>query len=440
MGRPSITKVASWWLFATLEDNFWEWFFRSYDMGVPHVDPDGRKDKIKPRYLKQLSETPGPLQQRAIRAIDGYRRLFYSKQPVEESGSEAEKLWALERNESANRYLGMEKEWGGAATPENLKLSKRLEEIADSLDMSLEDFALDISGFGGISEIVNEVEFSFDDGRMVVWGTARFDDYEEDGSQPLWQEDEDYPEPEKFPDEPDPDDDSEFYGKPKKKKSLKKIKKGLDTIKREIYFDDEGNLQVENDLFFLTPDARGQGYGTKALMSQVASLRRIKGNNPTVKCFAARRPSPDNFPSLEDNWDPDNPTIAKTEINGYMTWPILGFNARLPQSLHERLPDNLKTGDEMMVSDLMQTPEGRSWWSHFGRGTKMSITPKTNTLLDRYAVEKAKRNNQSVGGYFKYASKATQSTGIENAPQLDKQDYEILFAMWDELGRQQKSS
>jgi GNAT superfamily N-acetyltransferase len=65
--------------------------------------------------------------------------------------------------------------------------------------------------------------------------------------------------------------------------------------------------------------------------------------------------------------------------NGAYTWPRFGYDAPLDRSYyHSSLPPALAGATR--ISDLMKTPEGRSWWKENGAGGEMKFDLKTGSL------------------------------------------------------------
>ncbi len=66
---------------------------------------------------------------------------------------------------------------------------------------------------------------------------------------------------------------------------------------------------------------------------------------------------------------------------GYFVWPILGFDARLPHEIIGRLPANLV--ETRMLSDLMETAEGREWWLKNGDDINVIFDLRTKSPARR---------------------------------------------------------
>lgn len=74
-------------------------------------------------------------------------------------------------------------------------------------------------------------------------------------------------------------------------------------------------------------------------------------------------------------------------VNGYYTWPRLGYDGKLRTDEHrDKFPDADR------ISDLMKTPEGRSWWKDNGGGLELAFDLKEGSqsrkVLDAYVAGK----------------------------------------------------
>jgi len=126
--------------------------------------------------------------------------------------------------------------------------------------------------------------------------------------------------------------------------------------------------------------------GTELLANQVRALRALGATK--INTHAAR-------------YDTDNPNYA---MNGYYTWPRLGYDAALPRDKYNRLPPDLKaqvdanpTGSakRRSVLGLMTTKAGRDWWKANGDDLDMEFDLKDGSLsmrtLEAYLAERAAR-------------------------------------------------
>lgn len=92
---------------------------------------------------------------------------------------------------------------------------------------------------------------------------------------------------------------------------------------------------------------------------------------------------------------------ATGAMNGYYTWPRLGYDGALdlgagyePNGIDRKKAREVVPG-ATRVSDMMRTPEGRAWWKANGREVAVSFDLKDGSLsrkvLDAYNEERKKR-------------------------------------------------
>lgn len=148
--------------------------------------------------------------------------------------------------------------------------------------------------------------------------------------------------------------------------------------KRTISKNDEGDLEIENASFDVEKSKRGQGIGTKIFNDQVQAA--AEAGVSKIKTTAAGNTSGD------------------TGMNGYYTWPRLGYDTRISNALN-LLPSKKKKEakdkfpDAKNISDLMKTSSGRSWWKRNGvsiQGMEFDLTENSQSrrVLDAYVKEK----------------------------------------------------
>lgn len=135
--------------------------------------------------------------------------------------------------------------------------------------------------------------------------------------------------------------------------------------KREVYIE-KGKIVIHNDYFMIDGET-GQGFGTKVFSDEVEGARALGASK--IVTLAARQ---------------------EGVFNGYYTWPRLGYDAILPKSIQDGLPDSLRGATR--VSHLMKTEEGRAWWKEHGIQMEMSFnlspTATSSRVLDAYASRK----------------------------------------------------
>lgn len=142
---------------------------------------------------------------------------------------------------------------------------------------------------------------------------------------------------------------------------------------RQVRVDNDGRLTVYNAQFFLRPSRSGTGFGTDVFTSQVRGA--IDAGATVISTTAGKGRAMDGSP-----------------MNGYSTWPRLGYDADLEDSQRRRLPPSLKGA--RTVLDLYETKEGRDWWKQHGSMMSMQfdVTPGSRSLktLNAYLESKGK--------------------------------------------------
>ncbi len=133
--------------------------------------------------------------------------------------------------------------------------------------------------------------------------------------------------------------------------------------------DKNNHLTLVVDLQMIQPDMQGKGISAFALRQQVRMAKWLGVENLTA--FA-----------IGDINDPKH--------HGYYAWARLGFNAEIPNSLREKLPEQLKSAQEL--ADLMETQQGREWWRQHGSDIAvkfdLSSGSKSLKILRKYLFEK----------------------------------------------------
>lgn len=140
----------------------------------------------------------------------------------------------------------------------------------------------------------------------------------------------------------------------------------------------EGWTTLHHHNVFFKPRVQGTGVGTRAFRNQVELAAKL--GLDWMSLLAGRK---------------DNP--VGQQMNGYYTWPLLGFNTYLPAHVKKKLPpefrvtpDGRKVGT---VHDLIgHSPEGRKWYKRHGAMVDMmfDLTPGSHSMqvLNRYLAEK----------------------------------------------------
>ncbi len=117
-----------------------------------------------------------------------------------------------------------------------------------------------------------------------------------------------------------------------------------------------GDLIMDNEVFEVVTDHRGQGIGTRVFARQVDTARALGIKEITTLA--------------EGN-------IATSRSNGYYTWPRLGYN--FEPSISE---DNLfrtrisdEWGRDMSLHELFDQPGGAEWWKQNGGALDLVFDP-----------------------------------------------------------------
>lgn len=140
-------------------------------------------------------------------------------------------------------------------------------------------------------------------------------------------------------------------------------------ISRSLNRNAAGELVMSNNMFFLKPLHQGSGLGTDVFSDEVRAC--TEAGVAEIKTVAGK----------------------DRTMNGYYTWPRLGYDAPISEWDIPRLPESLK--DCKTVQDLYATEEGRAWWKKHGDTTSMSfdLRPGSKSLkvLNGYLASKGKQ-------------------------------------------------
>ena len=141
---------------------------------------------------------------------------------------------------------------------------------------------------------------------------------------------------------------------------------------RKLILNDDGSMVLSNQAFFIRPNAQGSGFGTEAFAAQV---RGCVGAGVAKIVTCAGRGSYNGAP-----------------MNGYYTWPLLGYDAPLTGAQKKKLPPDLRGAET--VQDLYATPAGKAWWKENGVTTAMEfdVSPGSRSLavLNAYLAGRGK--------------------------------------------------
>ena len=141
-----------------------------------------------------------------------------------------------------------------------------------------------------------------------------------------------------------------------------------------ILMREDGKLVLYNDSIMINKDAP-KGMGTQIITRQVEAARQLGIGK--IELEAAGSPG--------------------GNMNGYYTWPRLGFDATVRVNVLSRIPAKIKrTMRDNTMLELYRTQAGRDWWRSKGESIKMefdtSPNSKSSQALDAYNEERKKRN------------------------------------------------
>ena len=132
---------------------------------------------------------------------------------------------------------------------------------------------------------------------------------------------------------------------------------------------------IKNDYLFIEKEAQGKGLGTKILKEQVDAG--AKNGFKSIVTDAEGSPH-------------------DKSMNGYYTWPRLGYDAELKDVSGGMLTKAAQTvvPGAAKVSDLMKSKEGRDWWKENGVSFRakfdLSEGSQSRKVLDEYVKAKSK--------------------------------------------------
>jgi hypothetical protein len=144
---------------------------------------------------------------------------------------------------------------------------------------------------------------------------------------------------------------------------------------RTLYRDPDGVLSAENDVYKLTSPKTysGKGTGTRSFANQVQAYRKMGVQK--IYTFAARA----------------------SVMNGYYTWPRLGYNGVLPWDSQNKIPAEIKKQMAgKTVQDLFDVPGGAAWWKENGTSIKLTFDlsdgSRSMRVLEAYIKEREERD------------------------------------------------
>lgn len=182
---------------------------------------------------------------------------------------------------------------------------------------------------------------------------------------------------------------------------------------------------VKNTVFILKSEAQGKGSGSKIFADQVASL------------------SAEGFSRIEadlsrSEYEDDQGNTA--QMNGYYTWPRLGYDAKVPARIQAKLRKELGPKAKVAtVQELMKNAKGRDAWKKLGVSVAGSFDLSTKStaqkVLTKYLKEKDKKGQKpKPAGRKSRRIAASLPAGYDlgrNGP--DGLDEQLLDRIWDEI-------
>lgn len=171
------------------------------------------------------------------------------------------------------------------------------------------------------------------------------------------------------------------------------------------------SLVMHNDLFLIDKSLQGTGLGTSIFADEAHSLSDLGVSK--IETTGARSAPP-------------------RGMNGYYTWPRLGYTGKLEQDITDALKDAAAKGDVpaawakyTRVEQLMKTPEGAAWWKANGEQIDLSFSLKPGSknlqLLDAYTQARAElaamKEAERLGGL---AYLYDQIDGLTTGPKVVK--------------------
>lgn len=158
----------------------------------------------------------------------------------------------------------------------------------------------------------------------------------------------------------------------------------LITASRTLRRSSKGALKCHNSTFFVDNSLQGSGLGTEIFARQVGELSRRR--------FA--------YIDTSAAYDPGLPGRPKTGMNGYYTWPRLGYDAPLDPYMREEIRTDTSLPPEARksesISDMMRSVEGRRWWKENVKESidcqfDLSEGSTSRKVLEGYLKERARR-------------------------------------------------
>jgi len=143
---------------------------------------------------------------------------------------------------------------------------------------------------------------------------------------------------------------------------------------RYMFTNLDGDLVMDNDRFVVGDAFKSQGMGSAIFADEVQSL-----SNLGVKYIVTEAGG-------------DGATLAANPqaLNGFYTWPRLGYNGKLEHEALQAIKDAVERGELpksygsfSTIQQLMRTPQGRAWWKLNGKEMRLKFNLAPNSLSMR---------------------------------------------------------
>jgi GNAT superfamily N-acetyltransferase len=132
----------------------------------------------------------------------------------------------------------------------------------------------------------------------------------------------------------------------------------LDDMRGRIVRSDlDGSLRHRPDVLYVKPSERGRGVG-----AEIHGRRVAFGAEHGVKRLAI--------------------TAARGDREvGYIVWPAMGYDGKLPQSVLDRLPEQLR--GRTTIQELLVDEGGQKWWKKNGESIDVAfdLAPQSPSIM-----------------------------------------------------------
>ncbi len=203
---------------------------------------------------------------------------------------------------------------------------------------------------------------------------------------------------------------------------------------RMININEFGTKSIHNNVIGVPKALQKGGLGAKIFADQVSAA--VKEGFSYIDCQAAK----------------------SEDMNGYITWPKLGYDAPLKTAFDSISPEKAKEAKQKFpnaknISDIMHAPGGKQWWQENGDSFDAVFDLSPGSLsrhtLDSYMA--VKRGEPAPPPYVDKRSVITKlwhgvkrAVGMSDKDEepeheeiyLDPEDDAILDKIWDDLGKQ----